>query len=120
MITSLLSFRRSALYALPFVLLLTSCISWREPAATEDATPPPGYKPVFLKAVAAMPPSTPPKAVAQISSIDTRDIGIVRLYVHVLDSNGTYYYSGSERAVKDMICRVEETTGGSPTKITQF
>lgn len=120
MITSQLSFRRCALYALPFALLLSSCVSWREPAATEDATPPPGYKPVFLKAVAAMPPSTPPKAVAQISSIDTRDIGIVRLYVHVLDSNGTYYYSGSERAVKDMICRVEETTDGSPTKITQF
>ena len=108
------------LLALPLALLLTSCVSWREPASTEDATPPPGYAPIFLKAVAPMPPSMPPKAVAQISSIDTRDIGTVRLYVQVLDSNGTYYYSGSERAVKNMICRVEETTDGSPTKITQY
>lgn len=102
------------------VMVLSGCMSWREPAATEDATPPPGYAPIFLKNIASMPPAKPARSVAQISAVDTRDIGKVKLYVHVIDSAGTFYASGSERAVKSMICNVTETSGGSSVKITQF
>jgi len=105
---------------LGILIMLAGCKSWREPAATEDATPPPGYAPIFLKNVANMPPGKPARSVAQVTAIDTRDVGKVRLYVHVLDSAGTYYTSGSERALKNLICSVTETTGGSTVKITQF
>jgi|GEM_PF-2373988 len=93
------------------VLLSTfflGCASWKEPEATADATPPAGYAPLYVKSVAPMPEKKPQKSAINATRVDTRDGKMVRIYVHVLDSNGTYYTGGVKGNGKALWCKVTE------------
>jgi VWFA-related protein len=103
---------RSLVLCAAFSVLLSSCISFGEPEATADATPPPGYAPIFLKQTAPMPADKPEKACAQITAVDTRDVSTTRLYLHIVDSAGTYYSQPDAAKLKKLICSVTETIDG--------
>jgi len=85
---------------------------WIEPAFEFDTQPPPGYKPIFIKRIERMPADLPGGATVQIKSVDTRTPGITRLYVHIVDSTGTYYGNATPDQLKKLVCEIEETVNG--------
>lgn len=103
------------------VLTVAGCSSFMgEPAAKADATPPPGYNPIFLKQVVPMPPTAPPKATAQITGIDTRNSQKVVVTLHVADSLGTYFSQTDPSSLKKLICKVTEKIGNEEIPIQKF
>ncbi len=100
--------------------LLTSCSFVGEPPTTADATPPPGYAPIFLKRSAPMPPTKPVNACVQISGVDTRNPATTRLFMHVVDSSGTLYTQSDIVKFKKMICRVVEVIDGDSIPVSNL
>ncbi|MBK7033218.1 MAG: OmpA family protein [Candidatus Kapabacteria bacterium] len=111
------SLRHSVILA---ILLLGGCASWQEPEATADATPPPGYAPIFLRTVAPLPEKKPQKAALTATRVDTRDGKTVKIYAHVLDSNGTYYTGGVKGNGKALWCKVTETINGTTREVKNY
>jgi outer membrane protein OmpA-like peptidoglycan-associated protein/Mg-chelatase subunit ChlD len=108
------------LLPLAFSLFLVSCAAFREPASMADATPPPGYNPIFLQTIAPLPQSKPPKLALQPTRVDLRDPRKVRVFMHMIDSSGTYYTGGSAAAFKAMWCKVQETIDGEKHDVKKF
>ncbi|HLP29298.1 MAG TPA: vWA domain-containing protein, partial [Candidatus Didemnitutus sp.] len=102
------------------IVLLTGCASWQEPEATADATPPPGYAPIFLRTVATLPDKKPQKVALNATRVDTRDGKSVKIYAHVLDSTGTYYTGGVKGNGKALWCRVTETINGTSRDVKNY
>lgn len=106
--------------ALVLGLGLAGCASWQEPEATADATPPPGYAPVFLTSIAPIPEKKPSTAGLALTRVDHRDPKMMRVYAHVIDTTGTYYTGGAKRTGKLSWCKVTETLDGVPRDVKTF
>lgn len=104
---------------------ISSCatLGGGEPAATDDATPPPDYQPVFINRTAPMtdPVSNGnPKPTVQISRVETGDMRKIRMYVHVVDSSGIYYTGAASGKYKKMWCLVQEDLDGQVTDVKNY
>src|SRR5437868_5926604 len=95
---------RNLFYLLAFsfcVLCLNGCgavskLTGGEPAAEQDATPPPTHDPVFLKRNAPLPAPNAADAVIakkprlEIERIECSQVGKVRLFVQLIDTTGEF------------------------------
>ncbi len=62
-----------------------------EPATKGDAPPPAGYAPVYFKAITPIAAAQPTRPLLTINRIDATRPNSIRVFVHFLDSGGTYY-----------------------------
>ncbi|MCX6140971.1 MAG: OmpA family protein [Candidatus Kapabacteria bacterium] len=108
------------LHLLCVCILLSGCASWQEPEATADATPPPGYAPIYLHNIAPIPDKKPVNAGVVATRVDTRDGKMVRIYAHVLDTNGTYFTGGVKGNGKGLWCKVTETIDGVTRDVKSY
>jgi outer membrane protein OmpA-like peptidoglycan-associated protein/Mg-chelatase subunit ChlD len=119
--------RRSTLHAIILTLsfpLLAGCSSFKmagsggEPAVAEDRPAPAGYQPVYLRKVApiASLATAPSVTIGRISS----DPGHTRVYVHVIDSTGTYLSGASSGKWKSIWCGLTETFNSRTRPIRNF
>lgn len=99
---------------------LAGCTTFGEPPAVDDATPPAGYAPVFLKRVAPMPSVKPNNAAFQLTSADLRSMQNVTLTLHLVDSSGTYYAQPDAAQVKKMICKVTDVLGADTVVVGKY
>ncbi|MCO6465006.1 MAG: OmpA family protein [Bradyrhizobiaceae bacterium] len=102
------------------MVVVTGCVSFGEPPAVADATPPAGYAPVFLKRVAPLPVTKPNASALQLTGIDVRDMKNVGLTLHLVDSSGTFYTQPDVAQIKKMICKVTDVLGDDTTVITKY
>ncbi|MBC8125314.1 MAG: OmpA family protein [Candidatus Kapabacteria bacterium] len=112
--------RTSILLYLCTSVFIIGCGSWQEPEASADAVPPPGYAPIFLRTIAPLPDKKPQKATVTATRVDTRDGKTVRIYTHVLDSNGTYYTGGVKGNGKGLWCKLTETIDGATREVKNY
>lgn len=101
-------------------LVLIGCKAFQEPPAASDATPPPGYSPIFANSVAPLPTQKPKNITMQVSRVDVANATKVRVYLNLVDSAGTLYYGGSQGAFKNMWCKVVDSVRGSKHDIKKF
>lgn len=102
-------------------VILTACSTFQgEPPATSDATPPAGYAPVFLKRISPMPDVQPPRSAVQIGTVDARTPSAISVFVHIVDSSGTYYSQPDVAKLKKMICKVTTTMDGEQIPVNTF
>lgn len=108
--------------SIPAALVFLGC-GTGEPMTQGDATPPAGYHPLYVQKIAPLPatPSVIPNGPsAQISRIDVTDPQAVRLYVHLVDSNGTYLTGGANGKWKSAWCRVTEKMDNDTVEVPQY
>lgn len=101
-------------------ILASGCATYQEPPATADATPPPGYAPVFVRNVAPMPQKKTQSMAISPGRVDIGNAGKVRMYMHIVDSTGTYFQGASQGAFKNMWCRITETVGDTKRDVKKF
>lgn len=100
-------------------LLITACGSFGEPPARADATPPPGYAPVFVQRIAPLPPQRPSTLSLAPGRVDFNG-RMIRVYTHMIDSAGTYYYGGTTGASKKLWCLVTDSVNGSVRTVKDY
>ncbi len=94
-----------------------------EPPSAEDATPPAGYNPHYIHDVKPLPadPALVHNAILEISRIDTREPNKVRVYAHLLDTNGFYLSGATLAKYKGKWCSVsDQVAQQSPVEITKY
>ncbi|HMY67732.1 MAG TPA: OmpA family protein [Leptospiraceae bacterium] len=104
------------------------CFSWnvketgpKEPEAVEDAVPPAGYAPVFMKKTEPLSEEKPESAETVVTRTDTRNERKVRAYVHILDKEGTYLSGGTDKKRKNrLFCGVTDTLNGKSQEIKNY
>jgi len=111
--------------AVVLALAVAGCIpinEYGEPVVAEDATPPPGYAPIFVSRVAPVPasPSDLSKPAVQISRIDASSPNRVRVLVQFVDSAGTYYTGASTGKWRTYWCGVEDEFEGKSRPVTNY
>lgn len=99
---------------------LTSCMTYKEPPATADAVPPPGYAPRFVQTIAPLPQTLPGGLALSAGRADMSDPRTVRLLMHLVDTSGTYYYGGTLATFRSMWCLVTDTINGVATPVKNF
>ncbi len=125
-----MNIRLAVLYvALPlFIFSLNSCgkkiIRGRtggEPAIAVDAPPPPGYAPVYLRQVQALPAAGPPAGCRlQVARIETDNPDVVRVYFHLVDSNGTHWSGGASGKARRWWCEIVEHWQGREAVVKKY
>ncbi len=88
-----------------------------EPASELDPIPPPGYSPVYVRNLAPLPASPQKKPAFYLSRIESSEPNRIRLFVHLVDSNGNYLYGGAKQK---MWCTLLDYVNGKPTEIKDF
>lgn len=123
---SLLAVRcASALHAAPLLfaslsaLLTAGCGSFVEPPARADATPPAGYAPIFVQKIAPLPPQRPSTLTLAPGRADFNG-RMIRVYTHLIDSTGTYYYGATTGASKKQWCLVTDSVNGKVQAIKDY
>lgn len=119
--------RRGGLYILLTLLpLLSGCGLFdaitgknREPAATEDATPPEGYAPIYVQRVAPFSPSRNDAAIS-FSRIDLSEPRQVRIYAHLLDSTGAYLSNAPTSTWQRWLCDLRLEIAGEEQKLSDL
>ena len=96
------------------------CASFQEPPTAADATPPPGYSPIFARAIAPLPVQKPKNLTMQASRVDVTNANKVRVYLNLVDSAGTLYYGGSQGAFKNMWCKIVDSVRGGKNDVKKF
>ncbi len=96
------------------------CASYQEPEAQDDATPPPGYAPVFVSRIAPAPDKKTASASVTVTRVDTRDPKIMRVYAHIVDTDGTFFSGASKKNAKLQWCKVSEVLDGAQKEIKNF
>jgi len=94
-----------------------------EPAVSYDATPPPNYNPVYINSVKDLPPD--PAQVQkglrfEIANIDSRDPNHVKVYAHLVDSNGAYLIGAAQTKYKNKICSLTDTYRDAQKNISKY
>lgn len=106
------------LFILLLVATFTGCASFKgEPAAELDPIPPLGYAPVYVRNVASMPASLDKKPAFYVSRIES-EANRTKLFVHIVDSNGSYLSGASKN--RSMWCNLLDYVNGRPTQIKDF
>lgn len=99
---------------------LFGCKTFQEPPTASDTTPPPGYSPIFARAIAPLPAQKPKNLAVQASRVDVTNATKVRVYLNLIDSAGTLYYGGSQGTFKNMWCKVTDSVRGTKHDIKKF
>lgn len=90
-----------------------------EPPSGPDATPPPGYAPLYVQGTRPFAPDADNAAV-QITRVDVSNPSLVRAYVHLIDSSGMYLSGAAGKDWKSWWCELREEIGGTSRPITTF
>ena len=106
-----------SLFAFISLWILSGCGA-SEPAALADATPPPGYNPLYIVNTISYPKDLKNKAAVQMSRIEASGPSKIRLYVHLVDSNGNYL-SGAPKS-KSLWCKVSDSCNGKASIIKDY
>ena len=106
-----------SLLAVISLWILSGCGA-SEPASLADATPPPGYNPLYIVNTMAYPKDLKTKAAVQMSRVEASGPSKVKLYVHLVDSNGNYL-SGAPKT-KNLWCKVTDVCNGKTSDIKDF
>ncbi len=91
-----------------------------EPASTYDATPPANYNPVFIQSISPFNDKIHTTPQLGITSVDTRELNVVKLKVHLIDSSSVYLSGASSNQFKKIWCEVIDTFNGKPLIIKDF
>lgn len=98
--------------------IFTGCAALKgEPAAELDPIPPSGYSPVYVHALAALPARPKEKPAFYLSRIESSEPNRIRLFVHLVDSNGNYLYGGAKQKIW---CSLVDNANGKSTTIKDF
>jgi outer membrane protein OmpA-like peptidoglycan-associated protein/Mg-chelatase subunit ChlD len=92
----------------------------REPASMRDATPPPGYNPVWFAGIQPLDSAKGKKDLYfSIDRLMARPDSI-RMYLHLMDSTGIYYKNGGMVKWKNMWCYLLDSTIKDSTIVKKF
>ena len=93
-----------------------------EPAAATDATPPPGYSPIYVNRILPVPssPSDLRKPAFSLTRVEANQPNKVRVYLHLLDSTGAYLTGGLAGKWKSVWCGFEDEFDGKVRTITKY
>ncbi|MBX7217454.1 MAG: OmpA family protein [Candidatus Kapabacteria bacterium] len=93
-----------------------------EPAAATDATPPPGYSPIYVNRILPVPPSPSDlrKPAFSLTRVEANQPNKVRVYLHLLDSTGAYLTGGLAGKWKSVWCGFEDEFDGKVRPITKY
>lgn len=105
------------LSAVVFVCGCNNLFTKGEPAAELDPNPPSGYAPVYVHALASLPARPKEKPAFYLSRIESSEPNRIRLFVHLVDSNGNYLYGGAKQKIW---CSLTDYVNGKPTEIKDF
>lgn len=101
------------------LLLLWSCVpntnqtgSHKESSDPVDKPAPTGYKPMFVRSTQPFGQSATQSG-AYITRVNANEPSKVKVYAHVLDSNGTYYYGAGEKKWSSIWCEVSDEFEGT-------
>jgi hypothetical protein len=86
-----------------------------EPSPGPDLPPPPDYNPIFIERTAPY-QSANPSMFPFITRAHLKDNKNVRLYVHIIDSNGVLFSGAKPEEWKKLICEVTVEYSGRITK----
>ncbi len=75
-----------------------------------DPDPPEGYRPRFIKAVRAFDPNNLDDAVVEISRIEPVAANNVKIYTHLIDTNGFYLTGAASAKFKKIWCEVIDSS----------
>ncbi len=106
-----------SLLAVLSLWILSGCGA-SEPASLADATPPLGYNPLYIVNTMAYPKDLKNKAAVQMSRVEASGPSKVKLYVHLVDSNGNYL-SGAPKT-KNLWCKVSDVCNGKTSDVKDF
>ena len=115
-----MTLRFSVVLLLLCCIALIGCKTFQGPPTASDAIPPPGYSPIFARAIAPLPSQKPKNLAIQSSRVDVTNATKVRVYLNLIDSAGTLYYGGSQAAFKNMWCKVVDSARGGKNEIKKF
>lgn len=107
------------------LFLLASCGTLQldeqgEPAVKDDAPPPAGYAPVYLKSISPIEAAQPAKPVFSITRLSATQPNAIRAYIHLLDSNGTYYSGALANRFKPWWCGITDEFDGKSHAIKDY
>jgi outer membrane protein OmpA-like peptidoglycan-associated protein/Mg-chelatase subunit ChlD len=88
-----------------------------EPVAMKDATPPPGYNPLFMTGTLPYSKSTKDPALF-LSRIEANGPSKIKLYAHLVDSSGNYLSGASK--MKNLWCRLVDVCNNKRNEIKDF
>ena len=91
-----------------------------EPASVADATPPMGYHPIFVSGVKKMTALPDQKPALYLSRAEAAEPNHIRLYAHIVDSNGNYLSGGSNPKFKSMWCKLMDVCNNKSTIIKDY
>lgn len=96
------------------IFLFQSCASMQgegEPPSTDDATPPAGYAPKYIKQNMAVPadPNSASGMSLEITRVEANQPNKIRIYAHIVDSLGNNYTGGSVGKWKPRWCLVSDS-----------
>lgn len=109
----------------PSYLLLALCISGcsilkSEPAATADATPPPGYNPVYITGIKKITSPPAERPAFYLSRSEANEPNRIRLFSHLVDSTGNYLSGASSPKLRSIWCRLTDVCGNRTDIIKDF
>ena len=99
--------------------LIQGFLNKGEPPSGPDAIPPPGYAPIYVQRVGQFSPDATNAAV-QITRIDATNPTLVKAYVHVIDSNGTYLSGAAKGNWKLWWCDLQDEIGGNSRPVSNY
>ncbi len=116
------------IYALFFAfsllsLSLSSCASLMgegEPAAQNDAVPPPDYNPIFIRSIKPYNPNDISKPAVIVSAVDASSPNLIKMKVNFTD-NDLYHLSGAIQGNNKKIwCEIIDSINGKARVIKNF
>lgn len=96
------------------------CSGFKEPPSTVDADPPPGYNPLFVRSIAPLPAQKPASLSMKATRIERTSGKTIRVYMHLVDSTGTYYYGASQGAFRSLWCSIVEQVGSERSDVKKY
>ncbi len=91
-----------------------------EPATKGDAPPPTGYAPVYFRAITPIAAAQPTRPLLAIHRIDATKPNSIRVYLHFLDSSGTYYTGALAGKYKSWWCEISDEFDGRKQPIKKY
>ncbi len=90
-----------------------------EPPSGPDATPPPGYAPIYMQRIGSFSPDAG-NAALQITRVDIANPTSIRIYAHILDSGGTYLSGALGGGWRKWWCEIRDEIAGKSVAVTDY
>lgn len=108
-----------------FLLLAAAAIALTGCAVVQqmvgfDPEPPEGYRPRFIKAVRAFDPTKLDDAILEISRVEPIAANKLKLYTHLIDTNGFYLSGAAAAKFKKIWCEVIDSSDAERRTIKSF